>query len=162
MATLRSVQERLLTDDPDMAADERLMHDTLEGETDGMEVLHSTIRAIVVAEGMQEEAKARAATTAARAARYGRRAEALRGAVLAAMDALALPKIELPDVTVSLAKGRATLIVTDETMMPEEFLAMTTTYKPDKDAIKKAIESGAHVPGATLGNSPPHLAIRTR
>lgn len=40
--------------------------------------------------------------------------------------------------------------VYDEKMIPDEFVSVVTSIKPDKSAIKKAIKSGAHVPGAMV------------
>ena len=40
--------------------------------------------------------------------------------------------------------------ITDEDLLPEDMLRTKTTTSPDKDLIKKAIQSGQEIPGAQL------------
>lgn len=40
--------------------------------------------------------------------------------------------------------------ITDETTIPLDYMIKTETYKPNKKAIKDAIESGVEIAGATL------------
>lgn len=161
MSVLMAVRSRLLEDDPDLADDERLMADMLEGETgDAMEVLHRMVRASLHAKSMAEAAKLRAADIAARAERYARRDAALRGGVFAAMDALQLRKIEQPDFTAGISAGTAGVVITDETVLPEAFVR--TKREPDKATIAAALKAGDAVPGAELGNGPPRLTVRTK
>lgn len=41
-------------------------------------------------------------------------------------------------------------VVLDESMIPEQYIKVKTTYVPDKTAIKGAIQGGEAVPGAEL------------
>ena len=67
---------------------------------------------------MAEAAKAMADETAGRAARFMRRHDAMRGVLLAALDALGTRKIEGPDVTVSLRADIPATVITDEARSP--------------------------------------------
>jgi len=161
MSALLAVRQRLLQDDPDLADDERLFSDMLEGESgDAMEVLHRVLRASIAAKDMAEAADTRASDIAARRDRYRRRAEALRGAAFAALDALGIKKLELPDLTASVRAGQPVVVITDETALPEAFIR--TKRDPDKALINAALKAGNTVPGAELSNSTPSLAVRTR
>lgn len=161
MSALLSARQRLLAEDPDIAADERLFSDMLEGEAgDAMEMLDRVLRASVHARDMSDAAQARAEEITARYNRYKRRAEALRGVAFAVMDALDLRRRELPDLTASIAAGRPSVMVTDEASLPEAFVKIER--KPDKTIIGAALKAGNIVPGAALSNSLPTLQVRTK
>lgn len=162
MSVLQAMRTKLVADDPEIVEDETLLQDMLEGQTDCMETLHAMIRAAIVAESMEAEAYTRAKAIMARSVRYEIRAQWMRGAVLAAMDALGLNKIELADCTSSLSKGRPTLVVMDQDLLPEQYLRRVETVTPNKVAIKAAIDAGEEIPGAILGNAMPFLRILTR
>jgi len=161
MSALLAVRQRLLQDDPDLADDEQLFSDMLEGEGgDAMEVLHRVLRASIAAKDMAEAADSRAIEIAARRDRYRRRAEALRGAAFAALDALGIKKLELPDLTASVRAGQPVVVITDEAALPE--VCIRVTREPDKALIAAALKGGREVPGAELSNSSPSLTVRTR
>src|ERR1700752_1329191 len=95
MSVLLSVRKRLLVDDPEIEADERLFSDMLEGEGgDAMAGLGSGLRAAVHAESMAEAAGERAIELKQREIRYTKRAEQLRGAAVAAFYALGMRRRE--------------------------------------------------------------------
>lgn len=161
MSVLMSVRARLLEDDPDLADDEKLLIDCLEGETgDAIEVLHRMVRASLHAKSMAEAARQRSADITARAERYARRDAALRRAVFAAMDAIGMRKMEQPDFSVGISAGTASVVITDETQLPEAF--MRVEKSPNKTAIGAALKGGASVPGAELSNGLPRLNVRTK
>ncbi len=161
MACLMAVRSRLLEEDPDLADDERLMADMLEGESgDALEVLHRMVRASLHAKSMAEAAKQRAADITARAARYAKREGDLRGGVFAAMEALGMRKLEAPDFTASVSAGAASVVITDEDQLPDAFVRITRS--PDKAAIGAAIKVGDTVSGAEISNGLPRLTVRTK
>lgn len=163
MSCLMAARQRLLADDPDIAADETLMHDLLEGaaETgDAMEVLHRVIRAALHAESMADAAEARIKDMQARRDRYRNRAQQLRGAAYAALDALELKRIELPEATCTIAAGRPSVLITDEAALPDEMFRVER--KPDKTLIGQALRDNRDVPGAVLSNGLPTLQIRSK
>ena len=75
------------------------------------------------------------------------------------MESCGIQKIESPWFALSIAKNPVAVDVLDETAIPDQFVEIVTTRKIDKTAIKKAIESGAEVPGAVLTRGT-RLAIR--
>ena len=161
MSALMSGRAALIANDPDLAADEAAMSDALRAETeDVFALLHRMLRASVAARSMADAAEEMAANIIARRDRYKRRADALRSAVFAAMDALGIPKIELPDLTASIARGKPAALITDEAALPEEY--WRTTRAVNKSAVNDAIKNGVVVPGVEMTNAIPSLQVRTK
>lgn len=92
----------------------------------------------------------------------------LRAIIAQAMQDVGLTKIAEPEMTISLRAGNQEVILEDPTAdatMREFFPAFVkekTTYSFDKTAIRQALESGASVPFAKLGNAAPVLTIRVK
>lgn len=162
MASLRRTLADLLAADSTMADDEDLLADCLEGEADddALRVLDRMVRATLHADDMAAAAKARAAEIVARQRRFERRSEAYRATVQSALECLGRRKYELPDVTVTMASGRASVVITDEALLPERFVRVETTRTPDKKALAEALKGVDPVPGAVLSNSRPTLTMR--
>lgn len=161
MAVLMSVRHRLLQDDPHLVEDEKLFSDMLEGESgDAMDVLHKVLRAAVRAESLAYAAGAMADDMTERRDRFSNRAKALRGAAFTAMDALGLPKLELPDMTASIKRGQPHAVVTNEDALPDRYVRITRS--PNKGAITADLKAGIDVPGAELTNGLGSLQIRTK
>ena len=156
-----TTRRNLLENDADLAVDERVLHDMLDGEApDAMDVLRRCIRASLWAEALAEAAKARADDIAARAKRYQARADALRNAVTGALDCLGLHRLQDAEFTASLTLGRPGVVITDDAVIPNEFCRVTRS--PDKKAIGDALKAGRDVPGAMLNNPQPTLTLRTK
>ena len=161
MSVLLSVRRRLLDDDPDIGNDERLFAGMLEGESgDAMDVIDNVIRASIEAASRAQAAKDIADHAAERAARYKRRAEALRGAAFAALSALDLRRLERPDFTATIGNGQRAVVITDEAALDRRFIRVTEA--PDKAAIAAALKAGETVEGATMQNANPVLTVRVR
>ena len=160
MSALLSARARLLAEDPDIQDDERLYSDMLQGESEGdpFDVLDRVIRAAIHPGSMADAAKRRADEIAGRAARYARRRDNLRAAAFAALDALGIRKHERPDFVASVRAGTASVQITDETKLAQEYVRWSMT--PDKAAILAALKTGAEVPGAELSNAIPSLALK--
>lgn len=158
---LAAARDRLLAEDPDLESDQRLFHDMVEGEAEGdpFAVLDQVIRAAIEADAMAEAAKVRADAMLARAARFAKRRDALRGIAFAALDSLGIKRHERPDFTASVRAGVPSVTITDESAIPETYWRMTRT--PDKGLIRADLKSGVPVPGAELSNAAPSLAIKT-
>lgn len=158
MAAAQAVRQAILQDDPDLAADETALRDLLDGGTDVYDVLRRMVRFVLDAESLAGAAKERAEKLAARKARFERRAQLGRGAVMAMMDALGERKFPDAEFVVTLRDGTPGVFVTDEAALPEQFVKVTRA--PMKAEIGKALKEGRDVPGATLANSMPTLAIK--
>jgi len=122
--------------------------------------LLAVLRAAQMADAMADMAATMAANTKDRADRYKRRRDRLRGIAFAAMDALDKKRIEAPDLTASIAKGKPSLLVTDENSIPDEYWRSVRSV--DKTAVTEAIKQGVVVPGAEISNGMPSISIRSR
>lgn len=61
---------------------------------------------------------------------------------------------------VTVRSGVKSVEITNVDDIPVDFVEYQTTIKPDKMAIKKQIEAGIDVPGATLKTGKPSLVIK--
>ena len=152
--------DALLIEYPELAEDEILRADMIEGSTDFPAVIGRLLDAERNASAMSDAIKGRRDALAERAQRYDRHSDGLRAAMLKMMQAGDLKKMALPEATISVRAGSPRVIITDETMVPEDLCRVTVA--PDKRLIKERIDAGESVPGAVLSNSEPSLAIRTK
>lgn len=157
IAQLTALREELVALSPDMITDEALFIDTIDGETDALDVVRSIVRAAIDAEGFAEAVRHRQVELDARKARFEARALACRRAAHACMEALDISKLPAPDFTASIRAGRPSTVITDPDLLPADFIVTTT--RPDKSAIGAALKAGQDVPGAMLSNPQPTLAI---
>ena len=159
-AEYRRHREALLADYPELADDDQALSDTLDGETDAIDVIARFIR-----EGREDEAMAAALDAmmkdmGERKARIRSRADRRRGIALSLMQAIGERKVERPDFTASIRAVPPKVEITDEAALPDALCKVTRA--PDKVAIKQAIEHGDQVPGAVLGNGGESLTVRTK
>ncbi|WP_266029947.1 siphovirus Gp157 family protein [Brucella intermedia] len=133
---------------PELAEDEELRADTIEGETDAYRVLGKIVAIERDANSMVLAIGERAKELGARKERYTRRKDAMRALLLRLLKAADLNKVSLPEATVSIGKGRAGVEIVDETLLPDNVIKLKR--EPDKTAIKAALDAGEDVPGAAL------------
>ena len=76
------------------------------------------------------------------------------------MEATGISKIECPLFTITLSKPSKQAEVTDEALLPDDFVRVKTTVAPDKAAIAKALKDGKEVTGAVLVHGPQRLTIK--
>lgn len=150
----------LIADYPELADDEDLRRDVIEGETDAFSVLTRIVRKHREAKAFGEAIKAERQALADRQERYGRRAMHLATLAARIMNAAGLTKAELPIATLSIRAGVPSVVITDEAAIPDDFCALVRT--PSKTAIKDALTNGQTVPGAMLSNGAPSIAIRVK
>lgn len=88
----------------------------------------------------------------ARKARYYRRAMGGRTYLLAQMDVAKVDRLDSPDLEIVRRKNPPKTMIDDVTQIPAEYFhpVKPVTPQPDKDKIKRAIQSGETVPGAHL------------
>lgn len=142
-----------------LADDEQALIDTLDGVSDfdgqALAVLRSAEDDEMLVTGIKE----RIDQLRSRAERLTARAAAKREAVLFAMIETGRKKIEAPDCTVSVRATPASVVITDETAIPDDYLKPQPP-KVDKAAIRDALKQGASIPGAMLSNGGQSLGIR--
>lgn len=140
--------------------DERLLLDTLEGETDLFEMTGKLLGWIEQDEGAVTALKAQVDDRTERRRRFEARIAAKRDAVMALLDCAGLDKLQLPEATISVRALAPKPIVANEEALPDEYCRVKRT--PDMAAIKAGLEAGATVPGVTLDNGGRSITIRRK
>jgi hypothetical protein len=155
---LAALRERLVAIEPDMATDEGLLFDAIDGQSDAADQLRAILRHGIEASVFAEALKRHVQVLEQRRARFMAREDACRATVREAMDALGIKKLDAPDFTASIIPGRPRVVVPDVDALPDEFVR--TTVEPDLSAISAALKGGAEVPGASFSNAAPVLTVR--
>ena len=128
-------------------AEERLLLDMIEGETDALELMDKLIEHVVADEALVDAGKARLKRIEARADRHR--------AILRAMMEEIGDKLERPLATLSVSTGPRTAVVVDAKAIPEVYWRRTV----DKQELLRALKNGP-VEGAELSNGAPVLTLR--
>jgi hypothetical protein len=158
---LRSQIEALLREYPDLADDDILRADMLEGETDIREIVTSINRMIEDGKALKDGTQARLDDLSDRRARFQKRIDFGRDLIRKILEAAQISKLELPEVTASLKNNPQQLIGDpDPNVLPDELVKITRA--PDRAKIKEALARGLTVPGFTLSNAPPSLSLRVK
>lgn len=134
--------------------------DTLDGETDALDIADHIIRHMQDDAALAAAAKAQAEALAMRAKRLASREGAHKKALLALLDATGQKKLERPCATVSRRKGSVSVNITNADDVPSQLCTVKTVTTPDKTAIKKQIDAGETVPGAELVRGPDGVTVR--
>ena len=132
--------------------------DTLEGETTLNDDIAAVIREALAREAMAKGIDEHIAKLTDRKARLVNGASTLRAAARTAMEECNIKKVPAPDFTASLGEGRAKVIITDQSKIPEKYLRRSDP-EPDKKAIAEALKTG-DVAGATMSNKQVVLNVR--
>ena len=149
--------EAVLRDYPELAEDDELRADTFEGL--GLNDLLARLL------GSAQDAKHFGAAIADRIGelrqrqdRFNRKQEAMRALMFRLLQSSGLPKVQLPEGTLSVSKGRDKVEITDETRLPK--WALRVVKSPDKTAIAEKLKAGKKVPGAEMKPGEPGLTVR--
>lgn len=152
--------DALLASFPDMADDDELRADMIDGETDFSTVMSRALNREREAKAMVEAIKARTEDLTERRRRFERRIEAMRSLMLNLMSAADQTSVVLPEATISMAKGRETVEVTDVNALPQGFYSLER--KADKISILGALKNGETLPGAELRTGDATLTVRVK
>jgi hypothetical protein len=158
---IRQFRERLLGEDSDIADDPDLWRDTLDGETDAVDLIRSLIRASIDADLLAEAIRKRQAEIAGRAERAERRKQAFRVAAMGLMDLAGITRLPEPDFTARIQAGQQSLGQIDIDALPSDYVdvEVTVTRRPLKDRITAALKAGQTIPGAQLRTGAPFIVI---
>ena len=158
VAMLETKIRSLLVEYPELNDDEEFKMNVLEGETDFHRILTSLVRkaqfAGSIATGIAEEAR----RLGDRKRRYERQEDFNRALIKEVMEIAEIRKVELPLATLVISNKSASVIITDETLLPDNLVRIKR--EPNKTEIKKALEAGP-VAGAELSNGGTTLVIRS-
>jgi hypothetical protein len=154
---IRRAVAALLIEYPELAEDEDLRRDVIEGETDAFETLSVVLGDVRNAQTLQAAIRERIEALRSRLARFERREEFSRKLLMRIMEAATLRKAVLPEATLSIRPAPPALRIIEESFIPAEFWRVKR--EPDGQKIKAALKAGADVPGAALSNAADTLAI---
>ena len=151
--------ENLKISNPEVLEDDEAWLLALESETNVEELLTQVIRQIEDTKALVVGTKDRFEELKARKDRFEHRVESLRNLAFKLMEAAELPKLELPEATLSIRSVPPSVMITDEEKLPD--VACKFERKPDKTKIKELLASGI-VAGATMSNGSKSLSIRIK
>jgi hypothetical protein len=160
VATVTRHVEALFTAFPDLADDEALRADMIEGETDLHRVVSRALSHKLEARAMLKGMELVKADLVERNARWQRRDDAMGVLIKGLLEVSGLEKLTLPEATISINQARASVDVTDIDALPQGYF--TTERKADKTAIGNELKAGREVPGAALVYGEPSLTVRTK
>lgn len=146
----------------ELAGDDDLAFiDTLDGETDAIRAASAAVRMVAAMEALEGASKALAQRYGSRAQDFADRSQRARDALAHFMAEIGEKRLTLPEGTITLAAGQASLQGDpDVSTLPDDYCRVTKA--PDRALIKKALQDGYEVPGYSLSNAKPRLQIRTR
>lgn len=158
LADLESELAHLFVEYPELAEDEQLRADTVEGSTAVYDVLERILSIALDTRTMIDALKERARLIGERKGAAEKREQAMRTLALRIMNRAQIAKAQLTEATLSVRPVAPGVKILDEAAIPESFLRIKKEL--DRTAIKAALEAGQDVPGAALGNGGQTLAIR--
>jgi hypothetical protein len=158
---LRREIEALVRDNPELAEDEVLRADMLDGQTDFKGVLRALFEVSATSDAVADVLGKRILQLSARRTRFKQRVEAVRGLMLKVLQAADLKKVELPEATISQREGQPQIVgEPDVNTLPNDLVR--TIVEPNRVKIREALLNGQDVPGLFLSNAPPSLTISVR
>ena len=150
----------LLLSYPELADDEVLRTDMIEGTTSTFEFLSKIVRLIGDNEALYRGTLDYIKELKARVERLTRRDDALRSFIFKIMTSADLAQVPLPEATLSIRAGQPKVIITDEHLIPDLYVRIKR--EPDKIRIKEVLLSGGVISGAEMSNAEPTLALRIK
>lgn len=136
----------------DLDLDEQTIADTLEAESG--DVIEKGKNVAAVFRNLESDAKQikeAEQQLAERRKAIEKRADALKQYLKTNMEIAGIQKIDSPWFVVSIATNPASVIVDDESLIPDDYMReIPATYSPDKKLIKSALDEGYVVPGCHL------------
>jgi hypothetical protein len=148
----------LLSEYPQLAEDEDLLKDTLEGNTRFNEVMDKFLGDMRENETLAEAISQRIGKLRERQTRLTHRAQFYRSLMHRLMDFAGIRSVSLTEAKISVVNSPEKVIITDESAIPDDF--MRITKEPNKAAIKTALKSGSIISGATLSNGGSTISVR--
>lgn len=150
----------LYATDPTVLEDEEVIRSALdEADVTHPDVLlDRTIDALIWIERRAAEAEELRKEVVARRDRYRARAATVRQIIEDLLTALDMKARRAKWGAASMAMGQASLVVTDEGLIPDEYFRTERTLM--RTPLADDLEQGVIVPGAVLSNPAPVLRIR--
>lgn len=155
-----------MMDDPEI--DEQALIDTLEGaEGEFNAKIESWLKVIRMKEADIKERKDLIASLTDKNKMDDNAIERMKKVVMMVMNATGYKKAgtAILSATICGAGGKPPLvwadgIKEDPLLLPKEYVLGVTTYKPDTDKIREALDAGIEVPGVEYGERGSYLRIK--
>lgn len=144
-----------------LGEDEELILDTIEGETDLLEVIDKALARLAEIKTMVAAIKLNIDELSSRRDRFVQQDEMIRAALTHAMGMANLRKAERPLGTISLRATPPKLIETEAADIPSQYWTPQPP-KLDRKAVLEALKAGEAVPGAELSNGGETISIRVK
>jgi hypothetical protein len=148
----------LMADYPQLADDEELFRDMLEGNTRFNEIMDRLLSDMRDNETLAEAAAQRIGKIRERQTRLTHRVQFYRGLMHRLLTLTGLKSVALAEAKVSVCNSPEKVIITDENAIPDALCKIIK--EPNKTAIKNAIKNGQYVPGASLSNGGTTISVR--
>jgi hypothetical protein len=141
--------------------DEQTLQDTLEGLEGDLQVKADGLLAYVSNLGSDVAAiDAEINRLQARRNAIANHQESLREYLRFNMEQSGIDKITCPLFTITLRKAPDVVVIESEDLIPAMYKETVETVKISKEAIKRHLKEGIHVPGARLGEGKRGLLIK--
>lgn len=150
----------LLVSYPELAEDELLRADMIEGATSAHDFLRIVEQRRQEATSMAGAIASNIAELGLRQERFERRERAMRQLMFKVMETADLKKIELPEATITMRAGSPQVVIIDHRLLPDDLVRVKR--EPDKQEIRKRLMEGEALNGAYLSNGFPSVSIRTK
>lgn len=158
---VRQQIENLKISHPEILEDDDAWLATLESETDFNEMVTKIVRRIEDSKALAVGTKDRLDELETRKKRFEHRVNVLRDLLFSLMDSARLPRLELPEATVSVRSVPPSVMITDESRLPD--IACKFERKPDKTKIKELLATEPfYVAGATMSNGGKTISIKIK
>ena len=155
---IRTEVNNLLHLYPELLTDTQLRLDMLDSEVDFDDVINELIESTIDAEYMAKYIGKRCDELKERQDRFYHKANNLRQSILLLLQDAQVKKFVGIEKTVSVAQKPASVVIVDESQIPDKFIRVKK--EPNKTAIKDALANNEEVPGATLSNGGVTLQMR--
>jgi hypothetical protein len=140
--------------------DEETVDASIESETDLKAALSYALAQLDETMALRAGAVESAKRLRERADRFDAKCDRIHTAIHVALDTAGQKSLKLPEATLSIRAGVPSVRVIDENEIPAEFWLEKTDWQLDRKKVAEALKAKQPVPGATLSNPQPTLAIR--
>lgn len=161
LVELQATIVKLMAEYPELANDEDLMLDTLEGETDFNEMLNTIHSNMQENDSIATAINIRIDGLNDRRNAVKNRYEFGRKLILKLMTTAGVRKVMLTEANISVVNSARQLIVEDEARIPNEYFKEVTTRSLMRAEVLKALKDGVQIDGATLSNGGEAIQIRS-
>lgn len=147
----------LLISYPELADDDDLRRDMIEGATDTFEYVSFLVRRIGETKAYAAGTKDYVSELRLRIDRLERCEHFYRAMITRLMEKMNFQTVALDFASVRLQAGRPKVIIVDQDLLPRG--CVRVFIDPNKTVIGEKLKAGEIVPGAELGNAEPHLVV---